>query len=725
MKRILYIIGLLIPVITFGQSEKVFVIADSTLAEQWTTLGKDWRYQKGDHKEWADPAFDDSSWKELSQNNLNMPDGKHAIANRGEIAWFRKHIKADSNLNKVIVLNILQLGASEIYLDGKLIHQLGKLSSDLEKVVSYNPIGQLLEFPLEKGKEQILAVRYLSTQYKFPIYSPVNGYLRLALTNLSNTNSSDMIKNYYLIFNRDFIDNYYIALGIAILMFIIFSSFFIFFPNERINGYFATAAFFLILSDIGIIYNQDSTTGDPYWIQYCADYCVIIAFTIILYCLYRILEKPLDIIFKIIAFLGLITLVGYLLYEPDILSPVWVILSFFATIRIAVKSRHKNKIGSMLFMASSVLSLLFWVIYILGTLGLIKIQVISYIPFAFMVMPVTLAIYLGYSFGKRSQELRLNLEKVQKLSKEKESILSLQNETLETQVQERTASLNRSIEDLKSIQSQLIQSEKMASLGELTAGIAHEIQNPLNFVNNFSEVSIELIEEVKSEKLKAQSERDEELETEMLEDISQNLQKIAHHGKRADSIVKGMLQHSRTSTGEKQPTSLNTLADEFLKLSYHGLRAKDKSFNAELIANFDETLPLVNVVQQDIGRVLLNLFNNAFYAAQERRKLEGEGFKARIEVSTKSISPMLSPNSTPPPGGGGIIITVRDNGSGIPDAIKDKIMQPFFTTKPTGEGTGLGLSLSYDIIKAYGGELKVETKDGEGSIFSIILPVNN
>ena len=285
--------------------------------------------------------------------------------------------------------------------------------------------------------------------------------------------------------------------------------------------------------------------------------------------------------------------------------------------------------------------------------------------------------------------------------------------------------IEKAYHELKTTQAQLIQSEKMASLGELTAGIAHEIQNPLNFVNNFSEVSIELIEEVKSEKLKAQSERDEELENELLEDISQNLQKISHHGKRADFIVKGMLQHSRTSTGEKQPTNLNMLSDEFLKLSYHGLRAKDKSFNAELVTNFDENLPKVNVVQQDIGRVLLNLFNNAFYAAQERRKVEGKGFKARIEVSTKSISPMLSPNSTPPSGGGGIIIAVRDNGSGINDTIKDKIMQPFFTTKPTGEGTGLGLSLSYDIIKAHGGELKVETKDGEGSIFSIILPVNN
>jgi len=274
------------------------------------------------------------------------------------------------------------------------------------------------------------------------------------------------------------------------------------------------------------------------------------------------------------------------------------------------------------------------------------------------------------------------------------------------------------LHDLRSAQAQLIQSEKMASLGELTAGIAHEIQNPLNFVNNFSEVSIELIEEVKSEKLKAKSERSEELESELLDDISQNLQKISHHGKRADFIVKGMLQHSRTSTGEKQLTNLNTLADEFLKLSYHGLRAKDKTFNAELVTNFDPDLPKVNIVQQDIGRVLLNLFNNAFYAVNQKQKTAGlpdpQGRGADYKPEVKLITSTEN---------GFVVIKVKDNGNGIPDAIKEKIMQPFFTTKPTGEGTGLGLSLSYDIIKAHGGEIKVETKEGEGSEFIIQLPV--
>jgi two-component system, NtrC family, sensor kinase len=250
---------------------------------------------------------------------------------------------------------------------------------------------------------------------------------------------------------------------------------------------------------------------------------------------------------------------------------------------------------------------------------------------------------------------------------------------------------------LKSTQSQLIQSEKMASLGELTAGIAHEIQNPLNFVNNFSEVSSELVDEM-----------EEEIEEGNLEDVKeisaglkQNLEKITHHGQRASSIVKGMLEHSRTGSGEKELTDINKLADEYLRLAYHGLRAKDKSFNADFTTKFDESLPKVNVVPQDIGRVLLNLINNAFQAVNGVEQ-------PKVEVSTKLL-------------GDKIEIGVKDNGSGIPDEIKDKIFEPFFTTKPTGQGTGLGLSMSYDIVRAHGGEIQVESEVGKGTQFIIIL----
>ena len=283
--------------------------------------------------------------------------------------------------------------------------------------------------------------------------------------------------------------------------------------------------------------------------------------------------------------------------------------------------------------------------------------------------------------------------------------------------------LKKTVANLRSTQTQLIQSEKMASLGELTAGIAHEIQNPLNFVNNFSEVSKELLDEMKVE-LDSGNTADAK---EIANDVIQNLEKINHHGKRAGDIVKGMLQHSRSSSGVKELTNINKLADEYLRLVYHGLRAKDKDFNATLKTDFDESLSAgeagigkINIIPQDIGRVLLNLYNNAFYAVQEKQK---EVFQTEVTPFEK-VSPLYEPvvSVSTKKVDNSILISVKDNGNGIPKNIIDKIFQPFFTTKPTGQGTGLGLSLSYDIAKAHGGELKVETKEGEGTSFIIQLP---
>jgi signal transduction histidine kinase len=262
--------------------------------------------------------------------------------------------------------------------------------------------------------------------------------------------------------------------------------------------------------------------------------------------------------------------------------------------------------------------------------------------------------------------------------------------------------------ELKSTQAQLIQKEKMASLGELTAGIAHEIQNPLNFVNNFSEINKELLEELKSEL----NEGDQENAISIANDVIENEQKINEHGRRADAIVKGMLQHSRANTGKKEPTDINALANEYLRLSYHGLRAKDKRFNADFNTNLDESIGKIEVVPQEIGRVLLNLYNNAFYAVNERKKQLNGSFEPAVTVSTKRKA-------------GKVEISVKDNGNGIPQKVVDKIFQPFFTTKPTGQGTGLGLSLSYDIVKAHGGEIKVNTEEGEGAEFVIQLPEQN
>jgi two-component system NtrC family sensor kinase len=322
---------------------------------------------------------------------------------------------------------------------------------------------------------------------------------------------------------------------------------------------------------------------------------------------------------------------------------------------------------------------------------------------------------IGTWFVTRRQRKELIKAKQKALEEEENNkVISAMKAQLEVQVAERTAELRKqkeelevTLDELRAAQTQLIQSEKMASLGELTAGIAHEIQNPLNFVNNFSEVNKELLTEMKHEidvgnLVEAKN---------IARDIQDNEEKITYHGKRADAIVKSMLQHSRSSSGKKEPADVNALADEYLRLAYHGLRAKDKSFNAKFETDFDDRIEQINIVHQDIGRVLLNLINNAFYAVSEKQKQDIPGYEPTITVATKKMNDNR------------VQISVADNGNGVPKKVLDKIFQPFFTTKPTGFGTGLGLSLSYDIItRGHGGELKVETKEGEGAEFIIILP---
>ena len=335
------------------------------------------------------------------------------------------------------------------------------------------------------------------------------------------------------------------------------------------------------------------------------------------------------------------------------------------------------------------------------------------------------SILLAFALANRINIYRAESTQAQALAlqrlEENETLIKEQNRSLEEKVAARTTELEQSLAILKATQTQLIQSEKLAGLGELTAGIAHEIQNPLNFVTNFSELSVDLVKDLKEELNK--SEKDAAYIDELFDDLSKNQEKINHHGKRASSIVKGMLEHSRTSTGVKELTDINKLVDESLRLSYHGLRAKDKSFNAAIDTAFQDALPQIAVIPQDLGRVLLNLINNAFYAVNEESKkskerrslpnaLDTEGvYEPTLFVSTQQIDNQ-------------IIIKIKDNGTGMPESVKAKIFQPFFTTKPTGEGTGLGLSLSYDIVtKGHGGALEVETTEGVGTVFIIRLPL--
>ena len=366
--------------------------------------------------------------------------------------------------------------------------------------------------------------------------------------------------------------------------------------------------------------------------------------------------------------------------------------------------------------------LIAWSFLILGFIAAI-LESVNVLPVMYYINSMQIGSAIEVTLLSLALADRINVYKKQReeaqakaltVAQEKSELILEQNIRLEQKVAERTRALTKSLDDLRSAQAQLIQSEKMASLGELTAGIAHEIQNPLNFVNNFSEVNTELIDEMESELLAGNKEE----AIGLANDIKANEQKINHHGKRADEIVKGMLQHSRTGTGQVEPTDVNALAEQYLRLSYHGLRAKHKhlaagesNVNATMKTDFDESIGKIDIIPQDIGRVLLNLFNNAFYAASKGVSTHPQQkHEPAVCVSTKKLD-------------GQVEIRVQDNGPGVPQNIVDKIFQPFFTTKPPGEGTGLGLSLSYDIIKAHGGTLKVVTRIGEGSEFIIRLPI--
>jgi signal transduction histidine kinase len=421
------------------------------------------------------------------------------------------------------------------------------------------------------------------------------------------------------------------------------------------------------------------------------------------------------------------------------------ILTLFAVLIISLIGLRQKKKGALVFSIGAILSMVSFVIFAsMGTFEqdvhfLRQLSIERFLSYMFFWLSITASVsaYLAWDFSITSKELARKLREVKDLSeknvaieKEKQDILAAQNLELERKVQDRTAALNQSLNDLKSTQAQLIQSEKMASLGELTAGIAHEIQNPLNFVNNFSDLNKELIEELQEELKKG----DVREAASIAENLKDNEEKINMHGRRADGIVKSMLQHSRSSSGQKETTDINKLVDEYTRLAYHGFRAKYKDFNVKLDINLDPTLSQTPVVAQDIGRVILNLLNNAFQAVQEKAKTAIADYQPTVSIKTLSAhtepgipgnkqtqseipnptSQIQNPKS--------IAIAIQDNGPGIPDAIKDKIFQPFFTTKPTGQGTGLGLSLSYDIVKAHGGEIFLQAPSDEGTEFIIFIP---
>jgi signal transduction histidine kinase len=713
MKTIVCLLFFIFILITkcFPQDSAIDILHINNVPPQGIVLDKGWKFISGDNPAYARPDYDDSQWKPIDPKKdiFDLP-----VFHEG-IVWLRLKLDIHDRVRQQpLSWSIDQRGASEIYINGRLAYKFGVVSTDPKKIIAYIPgiFSKPFFFPSTKDSIYIIAIRYALQP---GIFYTTNTHMTNPAFR-SELNYLDHSVNLYREGNTHWTATVSFRIGAFFILFILHLAFFLYFPSLKANLYFSLFALFVILTDIFQVSLPAIHSVQFYFYhRTLALNFLLLSTFFLLTAIYSLSKQRRGWIFwGLLALLVLGILLNVFTYRLGDNVSIFIITILFnlEITRIAFLAVKQKQKGAIIIATGSIGFLVFWSIFLLDLLlhfGKYFIAPFTYgdvlSNLAFLSIPIATSIYLGLEFAFTSTSLKQKLAEVEILSTEKQQILADQNAMLEQQVGERTAELKQSLEELKSTQAQLIQSEKMASLGELTAGIAHEIQNPLNFVNNFSEVNKELIEELEQE---ADNRNIVEVKT-IAKDIKENEEKILHHGKRADAIVKGMLQHSRASTGKKEPTDISALADEYLRLSYHGMRAKDKTFNATLQTNFDTSIGKINVVPQDMGRVLLNLFNNAFYATMQKKKELDADYEPTVSVFTKKVD-------------GKIEVHVKDNGNGIPQKIVDKIFQPFFTTKPTGQGTGLGLSLSYDIIKAHGGEIKVDTKEGEGAHFIIELP---
>jgi len=682
-------------------------------------LAKGWRYHIGDNLAWARPDFDDSSWDTL---NPARPRRELPLGLNAGISWLRLRFRlSDSLRQRALLLQANDNGAWEIYLDGQLLGRDGTVHPDPARVQVNANLPELLELSGTGRATHVLAVRLASWYHplmqKNITESPYFSASLLSATHLRKATAE-----------RATTLTVFIAVGsVAGLLMLLHLAFFYYNPARRANLYFAFYTGALSLGALGLYFGQLLHYSSP------AEFLAAVMLVYLLLCASSLwAARALYALFgfrpgwlyaslclscgALMTYWALSFVNSYGQQGNFVAYLLAIVLATAEQLRLTGRALRQQQGGASIIGVGFAVALL-------AVLGSVAAQasgtklppLVTTLTFLFIFLPPALGIslFLAREFARDAELLQVKLGEIEKLSaqtlaqeQEKQALLASQNETLENQVAERTAELQRSLTDLRATQAQLIQKEKMASLGELTAGIAHEIQNPLNFVNNFSEVSAELVDELKE----AQAAGDAEEVTALADDLSQNLGKISHHGQRAAAIVKGMLEHSRTSTGERRPTDINALADEYLRLAYQGLRAKDKTFNAKLETDFAPALPLVEAAGTDLGRVLLNLFGNAFYAVQKRQQTGEAGYAPTVQVRTRQVGPQVE-------------ICVADNGMGMPAEVQAKIFQPFFTTKPTGEGTGLGLSLSYDIItKGHGGTLAVASQEGQGTTFTIRLP---
>ncbi|WP_239691514.1 ATP-binding protein [Hymenobacter lapidarius] len=689
-------------------------------------LEQGWRYHVGDDPAWARPDFDERGW-----DTLNPARPRQELPPRlgSGMSWLRLRFRlADSLRQRAVLLQADGYGAWEIYLNGRLVQRAGIVRANPTQVPDPDKLPPVV-VPAGGPVEQVLAIRFAPWQSRLLRLGTETQLLDVFLR------SEAQVREQAAREVRAAMGSSVVA-GIFGLLTLLHLAFFRYYPAQRANLYFAFFAGALALQCLALVIQwalSSPTLEAMLPLLFVRRLLFYLAYLWAVRALYALFGFRPGWVYKGL-WLGFFAFVALTLFAKTYAGYVGALLIFLIIaelLRLTGRALRQRQRGAWMVGAGFAVILLFLVV-ILGAFAVSALLKVpnplqqapggfnTFVSLLLYLSPALgISLYLAREFALDSQLLQVKLTEVEKLSaqtlaqeQDKQALLAAQNETLETQVAQRTGELQRSLTELRATQAQLIQKEKMASLGELTAGIAHEIQNPLNFVNNFSEVSAGLCQE--AQELLATAAlpaADKDELTDLLRDLEQNQAKITQHGRRAAAIVRGMLEHSRTSPGDRAPTDLNALADEYLRLAYQGLRAKDKTFNAALRTNLAPGLPDVPAVGADLGRVLLNLFGNAFYAVHQRQQAGEAGYAPTVSLSTERVD-------------GHVAIRVTDNGTGMRPAVQAKIFQPFFTTKPSGEGTGLGLSLSYDIVtKGHGGTLSVHSTPGESTEFTITLPV--
>jgi signal transduction histidine kinase len=702
------------PRIGVAQDQSVLVTKEM-IQDDVIQLGQldGWVYMSGNVANGADPKLDVSDWQALKPADLSE---EHLNTDGVIDGWFRLKFRLDSTLvDTPLFWRMGTWGAIDLYVDGVLVKQYGTTSSERSKFTGYNPLNKPAKTAtLESGRDYVLAI--YTTDHLTSILGSTTQTIQVRYDPLIRLT----VESYNELIARNVSSNHFwdgalmFAVGIFCLIFWV-----LVFQNSKQEMLYLVALTTTVIT-VGVVFrssilqhNVDLLYNGIF--SFIWQFSVISYIGLIVYVLYKyVAEKTIFKLWQLFTVVSIVSAWGWYYSSAALL---FAYITVCGLLFIALLVSHRTKIrGANSYLVGGAITISLVALTVLAMDFLLVdygIHVGSFLLLVFYAtIPLCMLMYINRRFRDTLEEVREHSQKVEQLSNEKQELLLTQNERLEMQVSERTSELNESLNELKKAQEQLVISEKMASLGQLTAGIAHEIKNPLNFVTNFSDLTRELVMEAREEMATLGLTPDQVDRFEpILGDIETNVSKIYEHGRRADNIVKGMLQHSRGKSGDRQQTDINELIGEYLNLAYHGLRAQDPSFNVTLKTDFDPQVGAVNIVPQDFSRAILNLVNNACFAAdQKKRTLNDSGFKPTVTVTTKKMDDVIE-------------VVVHDNGTGIPDHVKNKIFEPFFTTKPTGVGTGLGLSLTYEIIvNQHGGSLDVNSKAGDFTEFRIIIP---